>query len=58
MKKSFLAVFAVLMIAALVLGACAQPTAPPPRLLPLSPLRLLLPNPQSSRRRTHQGSRR
>lgn len=29
MKKSLLAVFAVLMIAALVLGACAQPTAAP-----------------------------
>jgi len=29
MKKSFLAIFAVLMITALVLGACAQPTAAP-----------------------------
>ncbi len=29
MKKSFVAVFAVLMIAAMVLGACAQPTAAP-----------------------------
>jgi multiple sugar transport system substrate-binding protein len=29
MKKSFLAIFAVLMIAAMVLGACAQPTAAP-----------------------------